>query len=110
MNGCSIQNNSCEFTIDQQKFDVMFLTTPIPEEEIRFSIQSNREFELISGWVEGINMYMGKSPVIIESTTPTNVNALLFLGSCNLETMEWQITLNVKNKTHPIQVRFFTVL
>ena len=108
VNACTIQNNSCEFTIDQQKFDVNFAQTPISEEEIRFTIRSHVDFELIDAWIEGINMYMGKSPVIVENAQPTRIDALFFLGSCNLKTMEWQMTLRLKNKTHPIQVRFFT--
>jgi len=110
MNGCTIQNNSCEFVIDQQNFNIKFAQTPIPEEEIRLVIRSNSQFTLTSAWVEGMNMYMGKSPVIAETVTPTEVEGIIFLGSCNLETMEWQITLNFENKTHPVQVRFFTTL
>jgi len=106
--GCTIQNNRCVFVIDQQKFDVIFLQTPVPEEEIQFSVTSPDDFSLLSGWVEGGSMYMGKTPVIVENQNNNSFKALLFLGSCNLKTMEWRMVLNFKQKAHPVEVRFTT--
>lgn len=106
--GCTIQNNRCEFIIDQQKFEVTFFQTPLPEEEIRLSITSSTSFTLENAWIEGINMYMGKSPVISEIEEPNTIVAVFFLGSCNLKQMEWRMLLNFEQKTHPIEVRFKT--
>lgn len=106
--GCTIQNNRCEFNVDQQKFDVIFVEKPVPEEEVRFSISSNEDFNIENAWIEGIDMYMGKSPVIPELVEPSRLQAVFFLGSCNLRTMEWRMMLKFKQKTHPIEVRFTT--
>ncbi len=108
MNGCAIQNNYCEFIVDQQIFEVSFLDSPLVEEENRVSISSNENFTISRAWIEGINMYMGKSPVIIESATDNSAQALYFLGSCNLETMQWRMLIQLEHKTHPVEVRFET--
>ena len=106
--GCTIQNNRCVFVVDQQKFDLKFLQTPVTEEEIRFSLTSSDEFMLTKSWIEGINMFMGKTPVIVEQQSGNSIVAIFFLGSCNLKTMEWRMVVNIENKTHPVEVRFTT--
>lgn len=108
LTGCTIHNNRCVFVIEQQKFDVTFLKKPATDEENRFSITSSAAFSLDNSWVEGVNMYMGKTPVIVEQQNSQDTKALLYLGSCNLNSMEWQLILNFKHKAHPAVVRFTT--
>jgi hypothetical protein len=87
---------------------VTFLKKPTTDEENRFSITSPTAFSLENSWVEGVNMYMGKTPVIVEQQNSQDTKALLYLGSCNLNSMEWQLILNLKHKAHPAVVRFTT--
>lgn len=108
MNGCAIRNNYCEFLLDQQSFEVFFIDSPVVEEENRVRITSDRNFSIKGAWIEGINMYMGKSPVIIEASDNQSVEAIYFLGSCNLETMQWRMMIELGVKTHPFEVRFET--
>ena len=108
MNGCAIQNNYCEFIVDQQIFEVSFVNSPLVEEENRANISSKQKFTISRAWIEGINMYMGKTPVIIESATDNSAQVLYFLGSCNLETMQWRMLIQLEQKTHPVEVRFET--
>jgi hypothetical protein len=81
--------------------------TPIQtEEEILLTISVPEGIVVSATWVEGVNMYMGKTPVI-----PENDHYTTFLGSCNLATMEWQLNINTKNKSDQLEtylVTFYT--
>jgi hypothetical protein len=107
-NECVVQNNRCDFTIAKQKFELSFNQVPIPEEEISIQLASDQPFEFSKGWIEGVNMYMGKSPFIVESVSPNRIEGIMFLGSCNLNEMQWHLFLELKEKPHPVRVRFST--
>ncbi|MDM7860837.1 hypothetical protein QTP81_09540 [Alteromonas sp. ASW11-36] len=108
LNGCSIQNNYCEFALDQQNFEVSLPEGAKIEEESFVNITSNQGFVIEAIWIEGVNMYMGRSPVIAEIIEDTRFNGLFFLGSCNTAKMEWVMKIQLAKKTHPVEVRFST--
>lgn len=109
LNGCTIQNNYCEFIDEQQNFEVTFLTSPEVEEETLVQIVSNQAFEIENAWIEGVDMYMGKTPVIWQTIELQRAKGVFFLGSCNQATMQWRLIIEFKQKTHPYGVRFSTV-
>lgn len=64
------------------------------EEEIMFQIAST-EIESIQGNITGINMYMGKIPVIF-TETEYGYEGLTFLGACSEPKMEWLLTITAQ--------------
>lgn len=110
LNGCTIQNNYCEFVFDQQKFEVTFPKGAEVEEESFITITSDNRLMIESISIEGINMYMGRSPVIQTEASETSFTGVFFLGSCNLAEMQWNIKIQLAKKTHPVEVRFTTTL
>lgn len=76
------------------KFNIKFESFPVLlEEEISASIHLKSGWKLKKGWVEGVNMYMGKTPLIIESMNRDldEYNILFFLGSCSEPNMHWRM-------------------
>lgn len=91
---CDLTTETCTFPHEYGKIAIKFLSQIVVEEEILLSIDLPKGVELQSAWIEGINMYMGKTPIIKEGST-----FLTFLGSCNLAKMQWRLHLLVENKS-----------
>lgn len=94
-NECNITQESCVFVVDQSSLEVEFLQTPISEEELTLKFKTNNGLKIVNVWIEGVNMYMGKTPVLFE--TDENIG-ITFLGSCNLAEMKWRLNIEVQNK------------
>lgn len=57
----------------------------------------NMEFQ--EAWIEGVNMYMGRISVYIESSQQRDkVKGLFFLGSCSEPRMQWRLFIRLKNE------------
>ncbi|MGB3726952.1 MAG: hypothetical protein WA981_14440 [Glaciecola sp.] len=94
---CVLTNNKCTFSIDEQILRIEFSQTPIAEEELYIKFYTDSAWSVQNAFVQGINMYMGKTPVLFEK--PDNFeDGVIFLGSCNLAEMHWQMTINLSNK------------
>ncbi|MCY7293861.1 hypothetical protein [Alteromonas sp. a30] len=70
------------------------------EEEIQAILFLSKGWKLERGWVEGVNMYMGKTPLLIqESQSQKNqYQAVFFLGSCSEPDMNWRLTTQWKHE------------
>lgn len=93
---CIIQEKFCTFSDDEVHVSVEFEQVPVVEEELFVKIDVTPNWHLQNAWVEGVNMYMGKTPVLFEDNTNTK-RGVTFLGSCNLSTMQWQIYIEIEN-------------
>jgi hypothetical protein len=95
----------CNLTLTQecivkehgQQVSVQFLQKIEVEEQISLSITVPSNTEIKQMWVQGINMYMGKNAVIVESVYAKEMkkvyNAYLFLGSCSEPAMKWRLII-----------------
>lgn len=90
---CDISAQMCTYADNNGKISINFLTKIAVEEEILLEIDLPRNVQLTEAWVEGVNMFMGKTPIIFE-----NGRYLTFLGSCNLQEMKWRLFIKVRNK------------
>lgn len=90
---------------------VTFEQQPITEEELFLVFDLDDSSSIVSAWVEGTDMYMGKTPVLFEDPLKP-LQAVTFLGSCNLQEMQWQLNVKVKNNATAevalIQLYFYT--
>lgn len=95
---CSENKNQC---IRSSGLHVSFDPSNIPlEEEVKVSLITHEDFEIQNAWVEGVNMFMGKIPLLIEteSDSPHNrKSAILFLGSCSEPRMHWRLFVEVED-------------
>ena len=106
-----------EINCQESRLSVTFKPSPVVvEQEIHVTIAFSPQWKLVNAWVEGVNMYMGKSPVIFDAVISEvgSYNGILFLGSCSEPQMhwrlatEWQTMEAENNQTVTLHHDFFT--
>lgn len=96
---CKVENGQCQITNNGQSVALQITPKNIPlEEELALHFELPDELIIRQGWITGINMYMGKTPVIIQSVTGNLTKAVTFLGSCSEPNMQWLLSLEVENQ------------
>ncbi|GAB5380678.1 MAG: hypothetical protein Alis3KO_20100 [Aliiglaciecola sp.] len=116
-NHCYLEGKSCTLKLVDSEVTLNFEQYPIViEEVIKFSIEHNAHFVLQKGWVEGTNMFMGKTNLAIGKSVTLN-NAInhqieLFLGACSEPRMRWKLVLDLTDvrtgQEHQVSVFFQT--
>ena len=109
---CNIDlTQECVVFDNDQQISVRFLQEVEVEEELLLTIRVPNNTKIKQMWVQGINMYMGKSAVLTDSIyakEQENVhNARLFLGSCSEPAMRWQLIIQTTDDTQAEQSWFF---
>jgi hypothetical protein len=107
-NSCTFSNKTCEFLIDDELAVARFSTQPMPEESITLSLRMPNDEIIESAWIEGVNMYMGKVPVLLEQSVKGEWSGWFMLGSCSEPVMTWQLRLNIKKQAAPSYLYFTT--
>ena len=109
---CDMTLSACTLAVMNDEISVKFEQRPVQEEELFIRFDLPAQFSIEKAWIEGVNMYMGKTPVMFEDDTQLD-QGVTFLGSCNLETMEWVMHLNIKSndtqEVSSVRLSFFTV-
>jgi hypothetical protein len=90
---CDLSLGKCTFVYGIDEISVNFLSPIVTEEEIFLAFELPPQVKLSEAWVEGLNMFMGKTPVIEEGG-----RYVTFLGSCNIDRMRWQLNFKIKNQ------------
>ncbi|MEM0909342.1 MAG: hypothetical protein AAGJ37_00090 [Pseudomonadota bacterium] len=108
-NQCALLKNECFFSTQKGEFRLKFEQTPIAEEELKIAFNIPDGLTVHHAHIQGINMYMGRIPVLFEDGLPENT-AVTFLGSCNLVEMQWVLTIeyDVDGIRDSVQVFFST--
>lgn len=86
-----LDGNECK---ESTRLNVEFKDFPIKvEEEVWAKIYLDSGWKLKRGWIEGVNMYMGKTPLLIEaeSEEKNEYEVIFFLGSCTEPQMHWRL-------------------
>lgn len=105
---CTFSNNICELSIDDELAVARFSETPIPEESITLSVRLPEGKSIESAWIEGVNMYMGKIPVLFDESDGGEWQGWFMLGSCSEPVMTWQLRINIKKQAAPSYLYFTT--
>ena len=105
---CTFSNKTCEFLIDGEVAIATFSTMPEPEESVTLKILIPENQEIESAWIEGVNMYMGKIPVLLDNDGQGKWSGWFMLGSCSEPVMKWQLRLNIEGKDNPHYLYFVT--
>lgn len=109
---CNIDLTQECIVFDQdQQISVTFLQEIEVEEEISLTITTKTDTKIKQMWVQGVNMYMGKNAVIVESVYAKEMKkvyyAHLFLGSCSEPEMRWQLIVRTTDNNELEQTWFF---
>jgi hypothetical protein len=90
---------------------VRFLQKVEVEEEILVTVRIPNNSNVKKMWVQGINMYMGKSAVLTDSIYVDDgekvYKARLFLGACSEALMRWQLIIQTEDDNGSEQSWFF---
>lgn len=106
-------------TIESETFDLkekVYVTlSPFPvavEDEINVHLRLTEPLAKsdiqLEAWIEGVNMYMGRSKVVLNSKTQDGaINGVFFIGSCSEPKMQWRFYLKMTNKNGEEEVLSF---
>ena len=109
---CNIDlTQECIVNDQGQQISVQFLQNIEVEEEISLTVTVPNNTRIKQMWVQGINMYMGKNAVVVDSVYAKDMkkvyNAHLFLGSCSEPAMRWQLIIQTTDNNELEQSWFF---
>lgn len=109
---CNIElTQECVVFDNYQQISVRFLQQARVEEELLLTITVPENTHIQKMWVQGINMYMGKSAVLSDSVYVEDgkkvYNARLFLGACSEPKMRWQLIIQTSEDKQTVRSWFF---
>lgn len=107
-NSCHFINDTCTFLINDTQAEAYFSSQPEAEESVTVTLHIPEGTPVESAWIEGVNMYMGKIPVLLEQQDNSTWTGWFMLGSCSEPTMNWQLRLNIAGDNAPVYMYFTT--
>lgn len=107
-NRCTFVNGRCEFLIVGERAVAVFSEPVETETSITLTLSLPSNVTLESAWIEGVNMYMGKVPVLLEEDSTGKWTGWFMLGSCSEPIMRWQLRLNIEKQAAPSYLYFST--
>ncbi|MCV2884205.1 hypothetical protein OE749_05820 [Aestuariibacter sp. AA17] len=97
---CQFDGNMCNIRFKNLDHSVRIETFPPKVEEMtQLTLSQHESVTVESAWVEGVNMYMGKTHLPITHMTQTFSQSDMFLGACNEPEMTWRIVVNYSKST-----------
>jgi len=107
-NSCHFVNGRCRFLIQGRQASAHFSEPPEPETSVTLTLTLPAGTQVESAWIEGVNMYMGKIPVLLDQEDHSHWSGWFMLGSCSEAFMKWQLRVNLKDTTEPTYLYFTT--
>lgn len=107
-NHCEFVNSHCRINHNNNVVLSTFSSIPEPEMSITVNFSLPDYLEIDSVWIEGVNMYMGKVPVLVEETEPGEWSGWFMLGACSEPVMRWKMIMYLKNSNEPLLFYFDT--
>ncbi|MDO6446023.1 hypothetical protein Q4493_09585 [Colwellia sp. 1_MG-2023] len=101
---CIASQSQCQINIAQARYDILFNVKSVTPEQPFSIIVKSKSLDgnvLISGYLEGKEMYMGKIPLFFEKDEAGNFVAPTMLGSCAEKEMIWRMWLIISDEKHP---------
>lgn len=107
---CYFSNNHCQLSVAGLDLSATLSRQPRSEEPIDVTIFYPIGEQIESVWLNGVNMYMGKIPVIIDTTqvekSQLAASGWFMFGACNQPNMEWELVVSLKGRQEPARMRF----
>lgn len=98
---CQFEEGPCKKTISGIEIALQIHPAHVPlEEELTLNFSLGSGVIVKDAHIEGINMYMGKTPIMFDSTTERDdqVEGMSFLGSCSEPRMRWQVIVTLQDQ------------
>jgi hypothetical protein len=133
---CLEQQSSCYLDVANGRAEILFDVNRITAEDA-FNISINYEglstIKTVTGYMEGVNMFMGKIPLFLEQTIEpkktassvvktleatklTKMDRLqmfqgeMLVGSCSEKTMTWRVWLTFTTEGNQTETKMFTIV
>lgn len=99
---CYLTETQCLFSLYGENIKLDASTFPVEIEEWqRFTLQYPETITVTDMWIEGTNMFMGKTSVVLEQkkveSGVTSQQASFFLGACSEPDMRWRLLIRLQN-------------
>ena len=107
-NHCEFVNSQCSINHNNNVVLSTFSSIPEAETSITVNFSLPDVMEIDSVWIEGVNMYMGKVPVLVEKTEPGEWSGWFMLGVCSEPVMRWKMIMYLENSNEPLSFFFET--
>lgn len=120
---CMAQQTPCQFDVEGGRIDVLFdVSKVVAEQAFNMSVRytGNKTINTVNGYMEGVEMYMGKIPLFFESTatSPSLDNTIktqvfqgeVLVGSCSAKTMTWKIWLSLTDSDNKVTTKMLTIV
>lgn len=107
-NQCEFVNLDCSITLNNNSISAAFEKQPEAEESITVNFSLPLSKQVQSVWIEGVNMYMGKIPVLVEQQDSGVWSGWFMLGSCSEPMMRWKMLIHVRGEDAPYVMFFET--
>jgi hypothetical protein len=109
---CALVDGKCTLSFKQQQYSITIFPQPIVlEEELTVSFIYPLNKQLTSAWVEGVNMFMGKTRILLSASPDDqqmkSASGILFLGSCSEANMRWRLVTEFKDDKDAKSERFY---
>lgn len=105
---CHFSERDCRILLTQGELQVSWQRFPVVlEEELYVTFEYPNQLSLGNVWIEGINMYMGKVPVLIQQTERGWSEGITYLGSCSEPNMRWRMVVELFNNQSGQRQRYF---
>lgn len=109
---CYNFQSTCQIKLGDSVFNVEFDQEQLNPEtpfNVKISpIASKDELPKLNGYIEGVNMYMGKIPLMFEIKGNAYIANSVF-GSCSEEKMIWRINIAIANDLNKVSRTSFEV-
>ena len=112
---CTVYVQKCDIQLEEGPLQVVILEQLVVEELVPVKISLPTSLKINQIHIEGINMYMGKSPVHQISDIYTDLSSVqnewvgeFFLGSCALAQMEWRMVVQLEGYDKAVNILFTT--
>lgn len=118
-NQCYLTSTTCHLMLSDTEVVIEFSDFPLQVEEMSSVVITHAShFSLVQGWLEGTNMFMGRTTLFVTDTQSlektTENRGELFLGACSEPNMRWKLLLDLKDsrtgQTDTISIFFQTSL
>ena len=106
-NICALGRSPCVIKTPDYQVSITLQNQQVVLEQETFVDIQVKNAQLTEAWIEGVNMYMGKIPLMQERDS-THV---FFLGSCSEPDMHWRLNIILEDNTgsaHSHYVDFYT--
>jgi hypothetical protein len=109
---CELIDGKCELSFKQQHYTLTISPQAIVlEEELTVDFGYPENLQLVGAWVEGVNMFMGKTHILLSDVTHyqqrQTATGMLFLGSCSEANMRWRLVAEFKDDKSSQSERFY---